>query len=58
MSDVLSAQKGGDGMGSPPEQGHVDAAGFFRRFSAFFLHDFGIPIFFKRQNVEEKSAPA
>ena len=41
--------------GTPPEQGHVDAAGFFRRFSAHFLRDSGIPIF-KRQNVEEKSA--
>ena len=43
-------------MGHPPKQGHLDAADF----SADFLRIFCVTLeylFFKRQNVEEKSAP-
>ena len=42
-------------MGRPPEQGHSDAGAFFRAFSAHFCVTLE-HLFFKRQNVEDKSA--
>ena len=56
LCDVLSAQESGDGMGTPPSRAIWMPQIFPQIFCVFFLRDSGIPIF-KRQNVEEKSAP-
>ena len=56
LCDVLSARESRDGMGYPPPlAGPLGRRRFFRRFSEHFCVTLE-HLFFKRQNVEEKSA--
>ena len=55
LCDVLYAQESGDATGYPPPSRAIGTPQIFPQMVCAFLRDSGTP-FFKRQNVEEKSA--